>query len=326
MNQPETHIAELDGVDMPAGGRRAKLIAATAGRAVIDCFQLRPAPATKDAIEAETLEIVSATGAEPEVSAPMRGPSEGQILEWPATAEGDALVLALPERELPALVLHVRPMQGPDEGIIQAFAEGEPIGPRFDLYAPTPARQLWMNLPLGTLPAGSNEVEIRVVGKNPAASSYHVGLDYFKWAPLILHPDSVEGAWARLARNQSCGFTHQALGPAFVGGHQFWVQPCLHGGFVELAVHLPEEGDYEVETRLTTSWDYAIVQMTMDGEPLGEPVDTLTETVLQTEPLNFGVKHLAAGQHLFRFTAIDKNPESRGYLMGIDYILVKRAE
>jgi len=104
------------------------------------------------------------------------------------------------------------------------------------------------------------------------------------------------------------------------------VQPCYKGGFVELAVHLPEEGDYEVETRLTTSWDYAIVQMTMDGEPLGEPVDTLTETVLQTEPLNFGVKHLAAGQHLFRFTAMDKNPESRGYLMGIDYILVKQAD
>jgi len=93
---------------------------------------------------------------------------------------------------------------------------------------------------------------------------------------------------------------------------------------VDLAVVIPEEGDYSLEARYTTSWDYAILQAFLDGQPLGERADLYTPTVQQTAPVDLGRVHLTAGEHILRFQAADKNAASKGYLMGIDYVLVKR--
>ena len=36
-----------------------------------------------------------------------------------------------------------------------------------------------------------------------------------------------------------------------------------------------------------------------------------------------GKLDLAAGRHVLRFQAVGHNPESKGYLMGIDHVMVK---
>ena len=85
------------GVLLPEGGARARLIARTDGRAVIDCFRLEPAPKADGAIEAEELKIARWSGGEePHTSQALRGPSAGRILEWHADAprSGRAAVCA----------------------------------------------------------------------------------------------------------------------------------------------------------------------------------------------------------------------------------------
>jgi hypothetical protein len=107
-----------------------------------------------------------------------------------------------------------------------------------------------------------------------------------------------------------------------VGGHHLWVQPSSQGAYVDIALVIPETGEYELELRYTSSWDYAIAQLSLDGEPLGDRVDMYSSQVQQIEPVSFGPLHLEAGTHTLRLEAIDQNPESAGYLMGLDYVKV----
>jgi hypothetical protein len=324
IGRPEKRVAALDAIEVGEGGTVAQVVAQSDGRAVVDCLRLEPAPRVEGATEAESVEIASSRGGQPpHPSAPMRGPSGGRVLEWLAAAPGDSTTLRVPKTGSGAYVLGVLAMTGPSSGIIQAFVDGEAVGPRFDLYTAEPqaAPTMW---PLGQVPGDG--VEIRVVGQNPAAKGCRVGLDYFRWEPLIIHPESTEGVWARVLKTQGCEYRIQDLGARFLGGHHLWLQPCRENGFVDIGLNIPEEGDYTLETRYTTSWDYAILQAFLDEKPVGDRVDLLTPAVEQTQPISLGRSHLAAGEHVLRFQAVDKNAASKGYLMGIDYVLVKRAQ
>jgi hypothetical protein len=324
--RPAKNVLNLTGLYLTKGDHTAKVVALTAGHAIFDALKYRPAPSDPGVVEAESLTVLRTTGGAdmPKPSPPWQGVSAGRVLEFHATAQDQGMVLGLSGDPSAAFILGVRPMNGPAAGIMQAFIAGKPIGPAFDLYAPEkrPGRVV----PLGAIPPGPDEVEVRVVGKNPASSGYHIGLDYIRFEPKILGPGTVEGVWAEVLRTEGCGYQIQVLGPQWIGNHHLWLAPCWKGGFVDLGLHLPKEGDYDIVTRLTTSWDYAIVQPSLDDKPLGAPIDTFTKTVLQTQLLTLGRAHLTAGLHVLRFQAVDKNADSQGYLAGIDYVSVKLAQ
>jgi hypothetical protein len=148
-------------------------------------------------------------------------------------------------------------------------------------------------------------------------------LDYFRWEPEILGPETSPGIWAEVAATQGCEYRPQDLGPAYSGGHQFWVQPCNLNGWVDIALHIPQSRAYEIVVKLTKSWDYAKVQAFLDGEPLGDVQDTYSETVVPAAPVTLGKRDLQAGRHVLRFQAVGHHPESKGYLMGIDHVVVR---
>ncbi len=75
--------------------------------------------------------------------------------------------------------------------------------------------------------------------------------------------------------------------------------------------------------KYTKSWDYARVQAMVNGQRLGPAVDTYAETVVPADPLTLGEVRLTAGRHVLRFQAVGNNPQSKGYLMGIDHVIVK---
>jgi len=150
-----------------------------------------------------------------------------------------------------------------------------------------------------------------------------VELDYLRWEPSILGPGTAEGIWAHVVGKQHCEYRPQNLGPAYSGGHQFWVQPCALNAWVDIAIEIPRAGSYEIVVKYTKSWDYATVQALLDGKPLGPVTDTYSPTVVSADPLTLGKLNLTAGRHVLRFQAVGHNPESKGYLMGIDHIIVK---
>ena len=154
----QPHVLQLGGLfltqgrtrDGTGGGRRR-------GRAIFDCLQLEPAARFSEAIEAEELTVVRATGgaATARPSDPIVGVSAGRVLRFRGEQTGQGFVFNLGKRPALPYVLGVRPLLGPNGAIIQAFVGDQPIGPQFDLYAAT--RQLGPSiLPLGPVPAERN--------------------------------------------------------------------------------------------------------------------------------------------------------------------------
>ena len=80
---------------------------------------------------------------------------------------------------------------------------------------------------------------------------------------------------------------------------------------------------YEIVAKYTKSWDYARIQASLDGKLLGLEVDTYAPTVVPGDPVTLGKHDLSAGRHVLRFEAVGHHPESKGYLMGIDHVIVK---
>jgi hypothetical protein len=213
-------------------------------------------------------------------------------------------------------------MIGPNSGIIQAYVKDKAIGPKFDLYSPDRRIGSAM-LPLGPIPSGSPEVEIRVVGKNASSLGYSVLLDYFRWEPDIIGPGTAEGVWAQVIGTHDCDYRAQDLGPAYSGGHQFWVQPCSLNGWVDIAFEMPATREYEIIVRYVKSWDYATAQVFLDGKPLGSPTDNYAAAAVPADPLSLGSVSLTAGRHVLRFQAVGHNAASKGYLMGIDHVIFR---
>jgi len=136
-------------------------------------------------------------------------------------------------------------------------------------------------------------------------------------------PGTAEGVWAHVVGIHDGDYRPQDLGPAYSGGHQFWVQPCNLKGWVDIAIEIPQAGSYEFVVKYTKSWDYANVQAFLDGKPLGAVVDTYAPAVVSAEPVTLGRVNLTVGRHVLRFQAVGHNPQSKGYLMGIDHVIVK---
>lgn len=318
------HELQLRGLFLTRGEHPMGLVATTAGEALFDCLQLQPAARFAEAIEAEELTIVRATGSAtvPRSSEPAEGVSAGRVLEFHANKVGQGFVFNLGQRPALPYVLGVRPMLAPAAASIQAFVADQPIGPSFDLYA-TKRQPGPSILPLGPVPSDAAEVELRVVGRNAQSQGWEAALDYFRWEPSVLGPGTADGIWAQVIGKRACDYRGQDLGVSYSGGHQLWVQPCSLNGWIDIALEIPRAGRYEIVAKYTKSWDYARIQASLDGKLLGPEVDTFASTVLPGEPVTLGTADLSAGRHVLRFQAVGHHPESKGYLMGIDHLIVK---
>ena len=324
VGRSKPHVLQLGGLVLAKGEHPMSVVAATSGHGILDCLQLEPATRFSEAIEAEEQTVVRSTGGAtaPRPSEPLPGVSAGRVLAFHADKAGQGFVLNLGKRPAQAYVLGVCPMVGPKSAIIQAFVADQPIGPQFDLCAKED-RLGPSILPLGAVSAKTPDVEIRIVGRNEQSQGWEADLDYLRWEPAILGPGTADGIWAQVVGHRDCEYRPQDLGPAYSGGHQFWVSPSKQNGWVDIAIEIPRAASYELVVRYTKSWDYASVQAFLDGKPLGPVVDTYAPTVMPGDPLTLGKLDLTTGRHVLRFQAVDHNPESKGYLMGIDHVIVR---
>jgi serine/threonine protein kinase/WD40 repeat protein len=95
---------------------------------------------------------------------------------------------------------------------------------------------------------------------------------------------------------------------------------ALKGNFVELRVDVPETGRYRLAVCLTRSWNFGLTEVALDGRKIGGLFDGLHGADPTAERIDYGTFELAEGPHRLRFTAVDKNPKSEGYGIGIDYV------
>jgi hypothetical protein len=107
---------------------------------------------------------------------------------------------------------------------------------------------------------------------------------------------------------------------------RYLICEASQGNFVELQVDVPETGRYRLAVCFARSYNFGLVEVSLDGRKIGEPFDGLGEHARPAEKVQYGTFELREGPHRLRFTAVDKNPKSPGYCMGIDYVQLTPAE
>jgi hypothetical protein len=105
------------------------------------------------------------------------------------------------------------------------------------------------------------------------------------------------------------------------GKELFWTNGKV-GDKLVIALPVAAAGKYEVQVQLTKSWDYAIVQVSLDGAPQGEPVDLYSPTVKLADTVSFEPLELEAGEHQLAFEVTGKNAAIADdlYFVGLDYV------
>jgi len=102
--------------------------------------------------------------------------------------------------------------------------------------------------------------------------------------------------------------------------HLWWIG-AKPGDKLELALPVTATGKYGLGIQLTKAPDYGIVQLYLDGQKLGAPIDLYHESVIPTGLLALGAQDLTAGDHKLTVEIVGANDKAiKAYMFGLDYV------
>ncbi len=110
------------------------------------------------------------------------------------------------------------------------------------------------------------------------------------------------------------------------GDSHLWARPPKKGEWVDLELPVAAAGKQHVIAYLTKARDYGVVQFSLDGKPLGKPIDCWNSPdVVATGPIDLGEVELKRGPHTLRVEVVGTNEKSDGlrYMWGLDCIVLK---
>lgn len=151
-------------------------------------------------------------------------------------------------------------------------------------------------------------------------------LNWYEKPVVRIVPGVTEGESMTVVSKTGGGAEPQMLGEAWSNGSQlFWVfnQPS---GKLSLALPVKSAGKYAVTMQFTKAADYGIVQLSLDGQKLGEPIDLYHDGVIPSGVVSFGNVDLSAGDHQLMVQNLSKNEKSSNYLFGLDYVKLARVK
>ncbi len=100
-----------------------------------------------------------------------------------------------------------------------------------------------------------------------------------------------------------------------------WWTGAKPGDKLELALPVETSGKYALEVHLTKARDYGIVQLSLDGQKLGEPIDLYGSKVVPTGAIKLGAHELAAGEHKLTIEITGANEKAvKNHMFGLDYV------
>lgn len=103
-------------------------------------------------------------------------------------------------------------------------------------------------------------------------------------------------------------------------GKQLWWIDGEPGDRLVLAFSVPTGGTYELSAALTKAVDYGIVQLSLDGKSLGNPIDLYNDGVIW-HVYSLGRHQLTAGDHELIVEIAGAHPKAvPRHMFGLDYI------
>lgn len=89
------------------------------------------------------------------------------------------------------------------------------------------------------------------------------------------------------------------------------------GDFLEVPLEVAKADAYKATVETLNYTGRGIMQVRLDGQPLGQPIDVYKDGSPQLVTTALGQLQLAAGRHLLRFEITGRNPASKGSFMAI---------
>jgi hypothetical protein len=88
-----------------------------------------------------------------------------------------------------------------------------------------------------------------------------------------------------------------------------------------VAIPVKKDGNHKMIIQTTKAANYGTVQLSLDGERCGEPLDLYHQGVIPTGPFNLGVHELNKGDHRLRLEIVGANEKAaNAYMIGLDYV------
>jgi hypothetical protein len=135
---------------------------------------------------------------------------------------------------------------------------------------------------------------------------------------------ALEGERLKLLRKTG-GNPHEQDLSGFAGrwsgdAHLWWIE-SQPGDKLELALPVPQAGRFGLKAQFTRARDYGILQLSLDGQKLGGPMDFYNPDVIPTGELDLGTHELSAGEHKLAIEVIGANDRAvKAYMFGLDYL------
>ena len=96
--------------------------------------------------------------------------------------------------------------------------------------------------------------------------------------------------------------------------------------FVEVEISVPEADEYQVAVHTLDYVGRGIVQVSLDGRTMGQPIDLYTDTGARERVVQLGSTTLEEGPHTVRFDVVGKNEGSDGYYLALTGLGLFRPE
>ena len=262
-------------------------------------------------IEGETLPVTVSSGRSV-TNLSDSGASAGLFSKAALTTVGDWVQYTFTAPAAATYQINIGYKADPSRGILAASVDSTALGASLDQstsYAGYP------DVGLGSLAlsAGTHTLTLTVQGKSSTSTGYTAALDYLRLTPLT--PIEAES----LTPTLSPGDTYSTNSDSAASGGKLSIYNLnAIGDYVDLSINVPEPGLYEVLSTLKTFTSRGIYQLSIDGVPLGAPVDGYSSRAAYAT-FSQGITTIAtAGMHDFRMTVVGQNPSSTGETIGLD--------
>jgi len=104
---------------------------------------------------------------------------------------------------------------------------------------------------------------------------------------------------------------------------QLWWTQAQPGAKLNIKIPVEKAGHYDARVVLTKAIDYGIVQLSLDGQELGDPIDLYDPDVVPTETISLGTRELAAGDHTLTVEIVGANEKAvKSYMVGLDQFIL----
>ncbi|MGQ9455449.1 MAG: glycoside hydrolase family 172 protein [Armatimonadota bacterium] len=150
---------------------------------------------------------------------------------------------------------------------------------------------------------------------------------YYESAQYVV-PGALEGERMKVLACSAGKTSVQEMG-TFEGewsgyAHLWWTE-ASPGARLDLALRTRQKGNYNIKARFTKAPDYGIVQLYLDAQKLGGPIDLYAEKVVPTDEISLGTMQLSPGEHKLTVEIVGANEKAiKAYMFGLDYVKLEK--